>query len=68
MTRRVEQLIVGYEQCSPEDAELRCDNVLDCVIASDPAVTDCIFVKAMAKYSNCKWEINEKALLEIAPE
>ena len=42
--------------------------MLDCVIASDPAVTDCIFVKAMAKYSNCKWEINEKALLEIAPE
>jgi hypothetical protein len=35
--RKAEALIIGCEGCSPEDAELPFDNVLDCVTGNDPA-------------------------------
>ena len=37
-----EKLIAGCEGCSPDDAEIPFDNVLDQVTGKNPAVTDYI--------------------------
>ena len=63
--RKAEQLIVGCEGCSPEDAELPFDNVLDCVTGNDASVTDYVMVECMAKCPQCRRAINEKTLVEI---
>lgn len=63
--RQAEQLITGCEACSPDDAEIPFDNVLDRVTGNDPAVTDYIFVEAMARCPNCRREINEKTLVDL---
>jgi hypothetical protein len=60
-----EKLIIGCEGYAPDDAELPFDNVLDRVTGNDPAVTDYIFVEAMAKCPACKRPVNEKTLVEI---
>jgi hypothetical protein len=62
--RKAEKLILGCEACSPEDAELPFDNVLDRVTGNDPAVTDYIFEKP-AKCPRCMQEIREKTLVEV---
>jgi hypothetical protein len=38
--RKAEKLIIACEGCSPDDAELPFDNVLDRVTRNDPEVTD----------------------------
>ena len=63
--RKAEKLILGCEACSPEDAELLFDNVLDRVTGNDPAVTDYIFVEVMAKCPRCLREVGEKTLVEV---
>jgi hypothetical protein len=63
--QKAEKLILGCEACSPEDAELPFDNVLDRVTGNDPEVTDFIFVEAMAKCPRCMREIGEKTLVEV---
>jgi hypothetical protein len=60
---KAENLIIGCEACSPDDAQLPFDNVLDRVTGNDPAVTDYIFVEP-AKCPQCRREINEKTLIE----
>jgi hypothetical protein len=62
-----EKLILGCEGCSPADSDLPFDNLLDRVTGNDPAVTDYIFVEALAKCPKCKREINEKTLVEASP-
>ncbi len=57
--------ILGCEACSPEDAELPFDNVLDPVTGNDPAVTDYI-LETPAKCPQCKREIAEKTLLDVS--
>jgi len=63
--RQAEKLIIGCEGCAPDDAELPCDNILDRVTGSDPAVTDYIFVESLARCPHCRREINEKTLVEV---
>ena len=65
--RKAEQLIVGCEGCSPEDAELPFDTVLDCVTGADASVTDYVMVECMAKCPQCRREINEKTLVVVTP-
>jgi hypothetical protein len=61
--RRAVRLIVACEACSPEDAELPFDNVLDRVTGRDPSVTDYI-LEEQAKCPDCRRAINEKTLVE----
>jgi hypothetical protein len=63
--RKAEKLILGCEACSPEGARLLFGNVLDRVTGNDPAVTDYLFVEAMAKCLRCMREIGEKTLVEM---
>ena len=63
--RKAEKLIIGCEGCSPEDAELPFDNILDRVTGNDPAVTDYIMVECVAKCPQCRREITEKTLVEV---
>ena len=61
--RHAEKLIIGCEGCSPEDAELPFDNILDRVTGNDPSVTDYI-LEEPAKCPQCRREIYEKTLVE----
>src|SRR5688572_10439816 len=65
--RKAEQLMVGCEECSPDDAELPFDSVLDCVTGNDASVTDYVMVECMAKCPQCRRAINEKTLVEVSP-
>jgi len=62
--RKAEKLINGCEGCSPEDAELPCDNILDRVTGNDPVVTDYI-LEEPAKCPQCRRGIKEKTLVEV---
>jgi hypothetical protein len=61
---KAEELILGCEGCSPEEAGLPFDNVLDRVTGNDPAVTDYVMVECMARCPQCFREIAEKTLVE----
>ena len=63
--RQAEELIAGCEGCCPEDTEIPFDSVLDRITGNNPAVTDYIFVEAMAKCPRCRREINEKTLVKL---
>jgi hypothetical protein len=63
--RQAEKLIVGCESCSPDDAEIPFDNVLDRVTGNDPAVTDYVLSEP-AKCPMCRRAIFEKTLVEPA--
>jgi hypothetical protein len=63
--RQAEKLIIGCEGCSPDDAELPFDNILDRVTGNDPSVTDYVMVECMAKCPQCKLAITDKTLVEI---
>ena len=58
-----EKLLESSENCNPEGAEIRFDNILDRVMDSDPIVTDYI-LEVAAKCPNCRREILEKTLIE----
>jgi hypothetical protein len=62
--RKAEKLIIGCEGCSPEEADLPFDNVLDQVTGNDPAVTDYLLGEP-AKCPRCRREIAEKTLVEV---
>ena len=61
--RKAEKLIVACEGCSPKDAEIPFDHVLDRVTGNDPSVTDYIFEEP-AKCPACTRPVNEKTLVE----
>lgn len=63
--RKAEQLIESCEQCNSKGAELPFDNILDRVIGSDPSVTDYV-LEAAAKCPNCRRDVLEKTLVELA--
>jgi hypothetical protein len=63
--RDAERLIESCEACSPEDAQIPFDNVLDRVTGSDPSVTDYI-LEEPAKCPDCRRKILEKTLIEPA--
>jgi hypothetical protein len=63
--RDAERLIESGEGCNPDGAEIPFDNILDRVTASDPSVTDYVF-EHPAECPNCKCEILEKTLVELA--
>ena len=59
---KAEELIAGCEGCSPDDAEVPFDNILDQVTGNDPAVTDYI-LREPAKCPGCKRAVLEKTWL-----
>jgi hypothetical protein len=61
--RKAEKLIIGCEGCSPEDADLPFDNILDRITGNNPSVTDYIFEEP-AKCPQCRRPIGEKTLIE----
>ena len=63
--REAEKQIESCEHCYPEGAEIPFDVVLDCVTDSDPGVTDYV-LEQPAKCPNCRQEIFEKTLVEMA--
>jgi len=62
--RQAERLIVGCESCSPEDAEIPFDNVLDLVTGSDPSITDYILEEPV-NCPQCRRQVMEKTLVEV---
>ena len=58
-------MLPSRDSAPTKDAELPFDNVLDRVTGNDPAVTDYIFVEAIAKCPRCMREIAEKTLVEV---
>jgi hypothetical protein len=63
--RKAEKLIESCAHCNPEGAEIPFDNILDRVTRSDPSVTDYVLATP-AKCPNCRREILEKSLIELA--
>jgi hypothetical protein len=64
MVHRVDEMIIGCEACSPDDADLPFDWLLDLLTGNDPAITDYI-LEAPAKCPRCMQAINEKTLVEV---
>lgn len=58
-----ERWVLGCESCSPEDAELPFDYVIDSVLRSDPSTTDYIFGQP-AHCLKCRAPLFEKTLVE----
>ena len=63
--RDAEWLIESCEACNPDGAEIPFDHILDCVTGSEPSVTDYI-LETPGKCPNCRREILEKTLVELA--
>jgi hypothetical protein len=61
--RKAERMIESCEACSPDEAEIPLDNVLDRVTGNDPAITDYVLAEP-AKCPRCKREGTEKTLME----
>jgi hypothetical protein len=61
---RVDEMLTGCEACSPEDADLPFDWILDLLTGNNPAITDYI-LEEPAKCPRCRREIKEKTLVEI---
>ena len=64
--RRSERLIIGCEECNPDEAELPFDNVLDRVTGNDPSVTDYV-LEGLAKCPRCLAQMIETTLVALDP-
>ena len=62
--RKVEKLILGCETCSPEEAQLHFEVLLDAATGSDPTYTDYI-LEMPAKCPMCRSDVSEKTLVEF---
>jgi hypothetical protein len=62
---QAEKLIIGCEGCSPCDAEISFDSILDRVTGNNRQLSHYVFVDAKAYCPNCSREINEKTLVEV---
>ena len=65
--RESEKRMESCEHCHPDDADIPFDWILDRVTRSDPVVTDYL-LEHSAKCPNCRREILEKTLVELADE
>jgi len=63
--RNAERLILGCQYCSPTNAEIPFDWILDRITGADPTLTDYIMVECMARCPKCKRELTEKTLVEV---
>ena len=64
--RKVEKLILGCETCSPEEAQLHFEVLLDLNTGCDPTYTDYI-LEMPAKCPMCRADVLEKTLVEFEP-
>jgi len=64
--RKVEKLILGCETCSPGEAELHFEVLLDFATGYDPTYTDYL-LEMPAKCPMCRADVVEKTLVEFDP-
>jgi hypothetical protein len=65
--KKAVKYIVGCEACSPRDAEIRFDNILDHLTGHNPRNTDYVFDKP-GKCPRCMGPVTEKTLIELAAD